>query len=348
MDKDINKAQNKRYPLPLPYAAIIEMDQILGDGRSAQKVASSSYTPASNGGGPFKRGPTLMGPNGEVSTGRPYVGADGRVWRDREEELEYAGLLTSSDALRRGSDDTNTSLDEYDEERRGRRAWAKFGASTAASASTSKNAAGTTQYDRFQAAEHRLRMPHSATSSSEDGDDADGDEPWSPLVETHAAQHHFPSYVFPASSKSSRASSSIPTPPAHSTSHSHGNGGRAMPLPVSVNDFGRAAGPVPHHHNVPRAKEDFLASAFAPVPPTSSNARRSDRERSSRPPTSSSAGESRMTARRSSVQAIGRNEIVVPLPSLQPSSSSGGHSRQQPSTGAAKEKSGFLGVFKKK
>lgn len=333
-DKDINKAQNKRYPLPLPYAAVVEMDQILGDNRSAQKVLSNA--PNS-----YARGATAVGPRGEVSTGRPYVGADGRVWRDREEELEYAGLLASPEAYRRGSDDTTHSIeDEAGGERQGRRAWAKFGVPNSAAAAAAAAAKQKTTYDRFQASEHRLRMPHSATSSSSDTDEEGGDEPWSPLVETHAAQHQFPSYVFPGSSKSSRASSSTV---ATTTS------GRAMPLPVSINDFAVPHRGAPQVHHVPRAKEDFLASAFAPAPSSSSSARREQREReraaaSSRPPTS----ESRMTARRSSVQGVGRSEIVVPLPSLMPSSTASSHRAPPPQVPAGKERSGFLGVFKKK
>lgn len=256
------------------------MDQILGDDRSAQKVASNA--PDS-----FARGP--VGPRGEVSTGRPYVGADGRVWRDREEELEYAGLLASPEAYCRGSDDTTLSIDdEAGGERQGRRAWAKFGAPASA-------AAQKTTYDRFQASEHRLRMPHSATSS--DTDEEGGDEPWSPS-------------------------------------------GRAMPLPVSINDFAVPGAPhrgTPQVHHVPRAKEDFLASAFAPVP-SSSSARREQRESeraASRPPTS--------------VQGVGRSEIVVPLPSLMPSSAAPAPSSYRaPQVPSGKERSGFLGVFKKK
>lgn len=330
VDKDFNRAQNKRYPLPLPYSSLVEMDQILGDTRSAQKVPSLA-------GNPYSRGATAVGPNGEVSVGRPYIGADGRMWRDREEELEYTGLLTSS-GPRRGSDDTTTSLDAADEgERHGRRAWAKFPA-------PKSSGAPMTTYDRFHAAEHRLRMPQSATSSS-DGEDGEVDEPWSPLVETHAAQHQFTTYAFPRSSKSSRASSSVvsPTAPSHS---------REMPLPVSINDFA-----VPNHHrgapavhHVPRAKEDFFASAFAPVPTSSSRDRRGERERerSSRPPTATATSESRMTARRSSVQGVGRNEIVVPLPSLRPSAPGSRAPAPAPASSSSSGKGGFLGVFRKK
>jgi len=329
VEKDINKAHKKRYPLPLPYGAVVELDQILGDARSAQSVSYRIPHAASSA---HSRGATPVGPNGQVSTGRPYVGADGRIWRDREEELEYAGLLANGDTPRRGSDDTTTSLDDGREERHGRRAWAKFGANSSRQ--------GTATYDAFQASE-RLRTPQSATSSSSAGEDED-EQAWSPLVVTHPAQHQFPNYVFPASSKSSRASSSTVA------------SNRAIPLPASVNDFAVPSTntKTPTIHHVPKAKEDFLASAFAPIPQSSnSSTRRSDRERerATRPPTSTH--ESRMTARRSSVQGVGHNEIVIPLPSLRPSHqphapSSNSSLRADPEKG--KEKHGFLGVFKKK
>lgn len=332
VEKDINKAHKKRYPLPLPYGAVVEMDQILGDMRSAQNVrmpyaASSAHS----------RGATPVGPNGQISTGRPYVGADGRIWRDREEELEYTGLLANGDTYRRGSDDTTTSLDDDKEERYGRRAWAKFGANNSRQ--------GTMTHDGHHASEQRPRLPHGATASFDD-EDEDG-RAWSPLVSTHA-QHQFPNYVFPTPSESSRASSSTTAATA---------GGRAIPLPASINDFAVPGGntKAPNVQHVPKAKEDFLASAFAPIPqPNAYNSRRPDRERATRPPTSMTPQyqESRMTARRSSVQGVGHNEIVVPLPSLRPShhqlhapslnTSLRGDSEKGPS------KSGFLGVFKKK
>ena len=339
VEKDINKAHKKRYPLPLPYGAVVQMDQFFGDDRSAEKVSSRMPPAASSA---YSRGATPVGPNGQISTGRPYVGADGRIWRDREEELEYAGLLATGDVHRRASDDTTTSLDDEREERHGRRAWAKFGA----------NSRQGTTYDGFHASEKRSRMPQSATSSSSYDDDDDDGQVWSPLVETHTAQHQFPNYVFPASSKSSRASSST-------------TASRAIPLPARINDFAVPDTKAPSVHHVPKAKEDFLASAFAPIPQQQQqiSTRRSDhhhrereRERATRPPTSSQH-ESRLTARRSSVQGVGRNEIVVPLPSLRPSHHHQ-HQMQSPSSNQSlrapdsekggKEKSGFLGVFKKK
>lgn len=63
-----SRGTDKRFPLPLPYSATVELDRIMGDTRSASGTKS--------------RGGQM-----------PYIGQDGRLWRDRDEELEYAALL---------------------------------------------------------------------------------------------------------------------------------------------------------------------------------------------------------------------------------------------------------------
>lgn len=71
---------NRRFPLPLPYSATVEFDRMLGDTRSSSATTS-------------------------IGGQMPYVGRGGQIWRDQEEELEYARLLQSSSS----SSDTDES-----------------------------------------------------------------------------------------------------------------------------------------------------------------------------------------------------------------------------------------------
>ncbi|KAF8317181.1 hypothetical protein DL93DRAFT_2095934 [Clavulina sp. PMI_390] len=324
VDKDYNRAQNKRYPLPLPYNAVVEMDKILGDGRSSQKVAQPH---------PF--------PKADMGVGRPYVGADGRLWRDREEELEYTGLLASPQAYRRGSDDTILGDEVTGSERHGRREWAQFSARHPGGVSGSSSS-------RHPAQRSSRSRQYNSSATSDDEDDST--PTWSPVVETHPAQHQFPAYAFPQSSKSSSRSSSSRTPayPAAPMTDD-----RTIPLPVSINDFAvPSSSKAPHVHHVPRAREDFLESAF--VPPRGSSGS------SSRPP----VAESRRTARRSSVQGImpvsatqqphphsrhphaavapPSREIVVPLPALKPSAPPSSSSERSASSSSSAGGNKFL------
>ena len=304
-----------------------------------------------------------------VGSGVPYVGSDGRLWRDREEEMEYKGLLASPKSfassshsphaqshsynhhaqtlvpqeLRRGSAETDTSIgDEPSEDRLGRRQWARFGRGKGAVSAS--GGAASSVYDRASGAEpQRLRLPSSSATNSSDSEEME-QEAWSPL-ETHGAAHQFPAYVFPGASKSSRRSGNTIL---SSTASSKGSG-RVLPLPVSMADFVVPDANAGMHVHPPRAKDEFLASSF--VPPSSSR---------SKPPTSGAAREGRRASlqypsrRRDEVHAT---EIDIPLPSIAPSHSTthlavpsrGSSSRPGTanSSSEGKEKRGLFGVFKK-
>ncbi|KAF8325398.1 uncharacterized protein EI90DRAFT_3072725 [Cantharellus anzutake] len=239
-EKEPSNQNRKRYPLPVPYSTIVEMDQILGDTRSKKHVAVFVNTPC--GAGANERGATGKGP-------LPYIGADGRMWRDREEELEYAALLKSDDIDRRGSGSS------AEEEERAKGRWKVFGN-------------GPTSKPGYHVV-LTPNTPGSAGTTSSSGSSYYRDD-----AELSPSSPDFPAYSFPSaqprafqlpSSIHDFSTSRSSTPPVPRQRR------RPSPLPVS-SDALVPPPPAPIHRvasgSAPLAPaiDDFLASSFAPPP----------------------------------------------------------------------------------
>ena len=277
--KELSNQNRKRYPLPLPYSHIVEMDQILGDTRSANNVTSFVNTP--RGAGAHERGATGKGP-------LPYIGADGRLWRDREEELEYKALLKDVDPERRDSG----SSAEAEERAKGQ--WKVFG----------NGLTGKSGY-------HVVLTPNTPGSAgTTSSSNASYDHEYSPaspdVLQGH--HHHFPSYSFPSTQPrafqfpSSTHDFSIDPEPSYSnTPPVPRERRRPSPLPALTDGLVPPPPAAPVHrsttpaHVTPtvthpaHAKADFLASSFHP-PTTTTLEPRVERKdgTNSKPPTSGS------------------------------------------------------------